>query len=92
MDESFQFRARLRAWEQAPARLDYALLTAMLGARQAASASAEAQAKARRQQAMNGHAGPLSELLLSGPDWKQAAGAQQGCFNRAEARRRLHLS
>ena len=30
---------------------------------------------------------PLVELLTAGPDWRRAARAQGGCFNRAEAGR-----
>jgi hypothetical protein len=89
MDESFPFRARRLAGPPEPAALDYSLLTATLAARQAASAAAGAQGRAARQ--TDGAGDPLSEILLSGPDWKSAAGVQRGCFNRAEARHRLNL-
>ncbi len=35
---------------------------------------------------------PLTELLVGGPEWKKAAQAQQGCFSRAEAGRRVNGS
>jgi hypothetical protein len=86
MDETFQLRARRLLDRAGPAPLDYAMLSASLSAQQGASAAARAQSRAAA--ARDTSADPLSEILLAGPEWRRAAGAQRGCFNRAESVRR----
>jgi len=82
MDESFQLRARRRPGGDQPARLDFSMLKAALSAQAGASAAARAQARAAPP------AEPIGEILLAASGWRDAARAQRGCFNRAEARRR----
>lgn len=88
MDESFQLRARRVLGESQPAALDFSLLSAGLAAQQAASPAALAQVRFARAAAPAPGTDPLIETLLAGPQWRQAACAQQGCFNRAEVKRR----
>jgi hypothetical protein len=79
MDISFLLRAE-RMLGQAPAPMEHDVLLASLSAQQAASPTARAAARGR------GHCetgAPIVELLLAGPAWRDAARAQQGCFNRA---------
>jgi len=87
MDESFQLRARRLLGKREPAQLDFSLLSATLSAQAAASAAARAQARASAT-AAPAPADPLGEIVLGGPERAEAASAQQGCFNRAEVRRR----
>jgi len=87
MDESFQLRARRLLGKREPAQLDFSLLSATLSAQAAASAAARAQARASAT-AAPAPADPLGEIVLGGPERTEAASAQQGCFNRAEVRRR----
>ena len=89
MDESFQLRAnRLLSGRRAAAPLDHDLLSATLAAQQAASPTANAQARAAGRAPRLPEAEPLTELLLGGSGWKEAACDQAGCFNRAESERR----
>ncbi len=88
MDESFQLRARRLLDRRQPAPLDFSLLAATLVSQQAASPAARAQA--RRAAAAPGD--PLTEILLCGSAWQSAAAAQQGCFNRAEVKRRRNMA
>ncbi len=90
MDETFQLRARRLLDGRQPARLDFSVLRAALGAQQAASAAACAQARAADRSAPAAQSDPLTELVLAGPGWRQAVSAQRGCFNRAEAGRRVN--
>lgn len=91
MDESFQLRARRLLGGREPAALDFSVLAASLVSQQAASPAARAQARRRAAaSAAQGH--PLTEILLCGPDWQSAACAQQGCFNRAEVKRRRNMA
>lgn len=88
MDESFQLRAnRLLNGRRDAAPLDHDMLRATLAAQQAASPTASAQARAREKSAAPRESHPLTELLLGGSDWKEAASDQAGCFNRAESER-----
>jgi hypothetical protein len=82
MDESFQLRARRQRDPAQPAPLDFSMLNATLSAQACASAAARAQARAAPP------AEPIGEIVLAGSGWREAVGAQRGCFNRAEARRR----
>ena len=88
MDESFQLRARRLLGRQQAARLDYSMLTASLAAQAAASAAAQAQARAGL--SVNGPAEPLGEIVLAGSEWREAASAQRGCFNRSAVKHRLN--
>ena len=90
MDVVFLLRAQRLLSERQPARLEHSVFVATLAAQQSASATARAQARsagARRASILDD---PLIELLLGGPDWKKAAAAQRGCFNRSEGRRRVN--
>ncbi len=78
MDMTFLRHAERMLVPHAPARLDHALLLASLGARPACQPADEMIEE------------PLIELLLSGGAWRRASSAQRGCFNRAEAGRRLN--
>jgi hypothetical protein len=90
MDETFQLRAR-RPIGHRPARPDFALLRALLEAQQASSPAARAQQSRRKCGTSDDEIGCLLEIILGGPDWRQAVLAQQGCFNRAEARRHRNV-
>ncbi len=78
---------RLLARDRA-AHLDHGMLVAALATRrrmetvQAPPRAIEALAEQVEE--------PLVELLLAGPDWRQALSAQRGCFSRAEAGRRVN--
>jgi len=87
MDESFQLRARRLLGKREPAPLDFSVLTATLAAQASASDAARAQARAAAASAPAPD-DPLGEIVLGGPERNEAASAQQGCFNRAEVRRR----
>ena len=88
MDESFHLRARRLLGRPQVAQLDYSMLTASLAAHAAASAAAQAQARAAAQ--ANGPAEPLGEIVLAGNQWREAADAQRGCFNRSAVKHRLN--
>ena len=89
MDETFQLRARRMLGPRQPAPLDYDVLSATLIAQQAESPAARAQGRFDRARIVV-EAGPelLTETVLAGPRWQEAAGARRGCFNRAEVKRR----
>ena len=91
MDESFQLRSRRLLDRRQPAALDFSALAASLVSQQAASPAARAQARCGVGAPSAGQSDPLTEILLCGPDWQSAASAQQGCFNRAEVKRRRNL-
>ncbi|MGQ0661323.1 hypothetical protein [Sphingosinicella sp.] len=77
MDMAFLQRARRMLGESRPAPLDHGLLLAALAGRSRAPAS-EASAAIEE---------PVVEVLSGGCEWRRAARAQGGCFNRAEAGR-----
>jgi hypothetical protein len=77
MDMAFLQRAQRMLGDSRPAPIDHGLLLAALAGR-AAIAPGRAEPMAEE---------PLIELLTGGPDWRRAAVAQGGCFNRAEAGR-----
>ena len=87
MDESFQLGAKRLRDESRPAPLDHTMLTAALAAQRAANGAPPTVAR----DAAALPSDPLTEILLAGPRWRQAASAQSGCFNRAEVKRRLNL-
>jgi len=92
MDETFQLRSRRLLDEAQPAPLDFAVLSATLAAQQSVSAAARAQTQAPPAAAGAADGEPLTEIVLAGPDWPQAASAQRGCFNRAESKRRRNTA
>ena len=88
MDLGLFRRASQGFASRADARLDYGVLVATLDAHQAASPTARAQLRDRvAQGAAPSRHNPLVELLIAGSDWREAQGAQGGCFNRAQAER-----
>jgi hypothetical protein len=84
MDDTFQLRANRPTGKRHKAALDFSMLTAALAAQRAVGATEPVGVP----NAGAPLADPLTELLLAGPDWRWAASAQRGCFNRAESRRR----
>ena len=90
MDESFQLRSRRLLDRRQPAALDFSVLAAGLVSQQATSPAARAQARCAAA-ADAARSDPLTEILLCGPAWQSAASAQQGCFNRAEVKRRRNM-
>lgn len=95
MDMAFFTRAQRQLDDrQEAAGIEYSTLVAMLGAYQASTPTARAAALPDRCASMNGQAAaePLVELLLAGPQWRDAADCQAGCFNRPIARRGVNGS
>ena len=92
MDVAFLLRAQRLLSERQPARLDHAMLLAALAAQQSASQAARARRLALEPPRHGCDDDPLIELVLAGPEWRRAACAQRGCFNRAESRRRVNGS
>ena len=82
MDLGFFRRARAAMVDRTPVPLDYGMLTAALRACQATSVTARLQAKAPGPDAQASNAA-LVELLLGGPEWRQAVDRQGGSFNAA---------
>ena len=87
---AFLRRAERMLGEREPARLDHSLLVAALSAQQMAAALARAQTAVPAAAMDRVEDDPLIELLLAGPGWRRAASVQRGCFNRAEAGRRIN--
>lgn len=88
MDETFQLRARRMLGPRQQASLDYDVLSAALSAQQASTPAARAQSRFDRAAAADAEPEILAATLLGGPEWRDAAAAQRGCFNRAEVKRR----
>ncbi len=65
------------------ARLEYGVLAAALQGLQASSAAARAEALAEPGIA-HPHL-PIADILIGAPCWREAAAAQRGCFNAAQA-------
>ena len=86
MDLSFFRRAQERFAGGTAARLDYGVLVATLEALQSASPAARAVRGLGSGGIAQARPDPLVELLLGGPDWREAVVAQGGCFNPARAR------
>jgi hypothetical protein len=85
MDLSFLRSAGMRFAGRSAARLDYGVLVATLEAVQSASAAARAVRGDGGEGQRAFRHDPLVELLLGGPGWREAAAAQEGCFNRRQA-------
>ena len=90
MDMAFLRRAERILEERHELRLDHALLVAALSAQQTASAAGHAKIQAAQPRAGVSEDEPLIEVVLGGPRWREAATRQKGCFNRAEAGRRIN--
>jgi hypothetical protein len=87
MDLGFFRRSRWATAEQSSAQLDYGMLTAALQACQSTSVTARLQAEAPEQQLSgSGACAPIVELLIGGPDWREAVNRQGGSFNAACAK------
>ncbi|HYD11350.1 MAG TPA: hypothetical protein VEC11_00735 [Allosphingosinicella sp.] len=91
MDETFQLRAKRMPGPRQPAPLDYDVLSATLIAQQAESPAARAQGRFDRSVSVDPGPELLTETVLAGPAWQEAANAQRGSFNRAEVKRRRIL-
>ncbi len=88
MDETFQLRAKRMLGPRQPAPLEYDVLCATLISQQAESPAARAQGRFDRAAAVAPEPELLTETLLAGPEWQEAAMARRGSFNRAEVKRR----
>lgn len=85
MDLSFSRRAQRRSPAGAAATLEYRVLVATLDAMQVGSATARPMDGARFCRHTGQVSDPLVEILLGGPLWREAALAQGGSFNHAQA-------
>ena len=90
MDMAFLRRAERILEERHELRLDHALLVAALSAQQTATAAARPKIKPVQSRSRIADDDPLIEVVLGGPRWREAATRQKGCFNRAEAGRRIN--
>jgi hypothetical protein len=90
MDMAFLRRAERILEERQPLRLDHALLIAALSAQHTAGVTARPRCEAVQPRPALAEDDPLIEVVLGGPRWREAATRQQGCFNRAEAGRRVN--
>ena len=90
MDMAFLRRAERILEERHELRLDHALLVAALSAQQTASVAARPNGEAINLRTRTSEDDPLIEVVLGGPRWREAASRQKGCFNRAEAGRRIN--
>jgi hypothetical protein len=82
MDLSFFRRAEQRFASRTPAPLDFGMLVATLRSQREAGPVEAARAGAPAPT----FADPIAEILLAGPDWREAVAAQRGCFNLQVAR------
>jgi len=88
MDLGFFRRARAATVDRTSAQLDYGMLTAALQAWQSTSVTARLQAQAPEQEPeLRPSNTPLVELLIGGPEWREAVDRQGGSFNAACARK-----
>jgi hypothetical protein len=88
MDLGFFRRARSALADRSAAPLDYGMLTAALQACQSTSVTARIQAEAPEPQVdMPAARSPIVELLIGGPEWREAVDRQGGSFNAACARK-----
>ena len=86
MDLSFFRRAERVFARRSPARIDYRVLVATLEALQSASPAARSvRTGLETADAAPSH-DPIVELLLGGGAWRDAVGAQGGCFNRSQVK------
>lgn len=86
MDLSFLRRAEARFADHSAARIDYALLVAMLAGHQKRSPAAIAQSAADdRIATVHATWDSLIDILIAAPRWRQAAAARCGSFHPAYA-------
>ena len=85
MDLGFFRRSSAALADRTSVPLDHGMLTAALQACQATSVTARLQAKTADPDAQTSIAA-LVELLLGGPQWREAVDRQGGSFNAACAR------
>ena len=90
MDMAFLRRAERILEEREPARLEYSLLVAAVTAQQTTLVTVRNRQAAAPPRPAAAEDDPLTELLLAGPRWREAAMRQRGCFSRAEAGRRIN--
>ena len=90
MDMAFLRRAQRMLDKREPAPLDFPMLLASLAAQRAAGDGAQAKAVIC-EGPRPGEEEPLVELLVAGSGWREAVSAQQGCFSRAEVKRRVNV-
>jgi hypothetical protein len=86
MDLSFFRRAERVFARRSAAPLDYRVLVATLEALQSASPAARGIRSAHERADLAPSHDPIAELLLGGPAWRDAVGAQGGCFNRGQVK------
>jgi len=91
MDETFQLRAKRMLGPRQAASLDYQVLSAALIAQQAGSPAARAQDRFNRTATAEPEPELLTETVLAGPEWQEAAAVRRGCFNHAEVKRRRKM-
>ena len=84
MDLSFFRRAERALARRSDAPLDYRVLVATLEALQSTSPTARCVRLARDTSNPTPRHDPLVELLLGGAEWRDAVGAQGGCFSRGQ--------
>lgn len=89
MDEAFLIRARRMLGQPRRLRLDHETLVAQIFARQAATPTARIAAGVN-DSAPVGETDSAATLIKGGDGWRGARAAQDGCFNRAVAARRLN--
>jgi hypothetical protein len=85
MDMSFSRRGRRKLAARSAGQLEFDLLVETLGALQSSSPTAQAEGRCAETLLPPGSSGPLVDLLLGDPEWRQAVAAQGGCFNPAQA-------
>ncbi len=91
MDMAFTRRSERMLENRQLVRLDYALLVAALAAQGAGAGSDRPPPARPRPLGTPGDSESLTEILVGGPDWREASEAQGGCFSRAEAGRRVNV-
>jgi len=93
MDLGFFLRAQRMLGGSRTECIDYGVLVATLSAHQASSVTARIEARVGvTATEREGARDPLAELILAGPEWREAVSAQRGCFNRAIAKRPVNAS
>lgn len=89
MEEAFLIRARRILGRPQRLRLDHDLLVAQISERQTATPTARIAADVKKV-APASEADSAATLIGGAKGWRGARAAQDGCFNRAVAARRLN--
>ncbi len=89
MDEAFLIRAGRMLGQPQRLRLDHDMLVAQIYERQTATPTARIAAGVKKA-APVGEANSAATLIGGAKGWRGARAAQDGCFNRAVAARRLN--